>query len=146
MTRLRFLAALLVGISVLLPPPRAESGPSASTVAPASAPPAAVAKTGQMNIAAKPWTGDFDAMLERRVIRFLVPYSRTLYFNDKGRERGLTAELARDFEQYVNKRYASQLGKRPVTVLSDSNDPGQTPGEPAGRAGRHLRGQPDGDR
>lgn len=70
-----------------------------------------------MNIAAKPWIGDFDAMLERRVIRFLVPYSRTLYFNDKGRERGLTAELARDYEQYVNKRYASQLGKRPVTVL-----------------------------
>ena len=117
MTRLRFLAALLVGISVLLPPARAESGPSAPTVAPASAAPAIVAKTRQMNIAAKPWTGDFDAMLERRVIRFLVPYSRTLYFNDKGRERGLTAELARDFEQYVNKRYASQLGKRPVTVL-----------------------------
>jgi membrane-bound lytic murein transglycosylase MltF len=117
MTRLRFLAALLVGISVLLPPARAESGPSAPTVAPASAAPAIVAKTRQMNIAAKPWTGDFDAMLERRVIRFLVPYSRTLYFNDKGRERGLTAELARDFERYVNKRYASQLGKRPVTVL-----------------------------
>src|SRR3954453_15109627 len=114
MTRLRFLAALLVGISVLLPPPRAESGPSASTVAPASAPPAAVAKIRQMNIAAKPWIGDFDAMIERPVIRFLVPYSRTLYFNDKGRERGLTAELARDYEQYVNKRYASQLGKRPV--------------------------------
>ena len=117
MTRLRFLAALLGGISLLLPPPRAESGPSAFTVAPASAPPAAVAKTRQLNIAAKPWIGDFDAMRERRVIRFLVPYSRTLYFNDKGRERGLTAELARDYEQYVNKRYASQLGKRPVTVL-----------------------------
>jgi membrane-bound lytic murein transglycosylase MltF len=117
MTRRRFFAALLVGISVLLPPARAESGPSAPTIAPASAPPGAVAKTRQMNIAAKPWTGDFDAMLERRVIRFLVPYSRTLYFNDKGRERGLTAEFARDFERYVNKRYASHLGKRPLTVL-----------------------------
>ncbi|CAN7804101.1 transglycosylase SLT domain-containing protein [Paraburkholderia hospita] len=117
MRRLRFLAILLAGISVLLPPAPAGSGPNASAVAPASAPPAAVAKPRQMNIAAKPWIGDFDAMLERRVIRFLVPYSRTLYFNDKGRERGLTAELARDYEQYVNKRYASQLGKRPVTVL-----------------------------
>ena len=99
MTRLRFIGTLLVGIYLLLSPPRAESGASESTVAPASSPPAAVAKTRQMNIAAKPWTGDFDAMVERRVIRFLVPYSRTLYFNDKGRERGLTAELARDFER-----------------------------------------------
>ena len=35
----------------------------------------------------KTWTGDFDGMLERRLIRFLVPYSRSLYFVDKGRER-----------------------------------------------------------
>jgi membrane-bound lytic murein transglycosylase MltF len=117
MTKLRFLAALLVGISVLSPPARAESGPGASAVTQASSPPAAVAKARQLNLATKPWTGDFDAMLERRSIRFLVPFSRTLYFNDKGQERGLTAELARDFERYVNKRYASRLGKRPVTVF-----------------------------
>jgi hypothetical protein len=35
--------------------------------------------------------GDFDAMVERRVVRVVVPYSRTLYYNDKGRERGITA-------------------------------------------------------
>jgi hypothetical protein len=40
-------------------------------------------------------------MLERRSIRFLVPFSHTLYFNYKGREHGLTAEFARDFERYV---------------------------------------------
>ena len=39
------------------------------------------------------WKGDFDGMVERRQIRVLVPYSRTLYFNDKGRERGMTADL-----------------------------------------------------
>jgi membrane-bound lytic murein transglycosylase MltF len=117
MTRLRFLAALLLGISVLSSSARAASEPSASAVTQASSPPAVVAKARQLNLAVKPWTGDFDAMIERRSIRFLVPYSRTLYFNDKGRERGLTAELARDFERYVNKRYASQLGKRPVTVF-----------------------------
>ena len=55
-------------------------------------------------------------MLERRLIRVLVPYSRTLYYNDKGRERGITAELVRDFEQWINKKYAKKLGKRPVTV------------------------------
>jgi membrane-bound lytic murein transglycosylase MltF len=55
-------------------------------------------------------------MLERRMIRVLVPYSRTLYFVDKGHERGITAELVRDFERYLNKKYAKQLGKRPLTV------------------------------
>ena len=62
------------------------------------------------------WSGDLDGMLERRMIRVLVPYSRSLYYNDKGRERGVTAELVRDFEMHLNKKYAGQLGKRPVTV------------------------------
>jgi hypothetical protein len=43
----------------------------------------------------KPWKGDFDGMLERRVIRFYVPYSRSLYFLDKGKERGVSATLTR---------------------------------------------------
>ncbi len=67
-------------------------------------------------VANKPWTGDFDRMLERRMIRVDVPYSRSLYFNDKGRERGLAAELVRDFERWLNQKYAKQLGKRPLTV------------------------------
>lgn len=91
--------------------------PSVLAQAPATtAQPSAPPKPRQLVIDIKPWTGDFDRMLERRVIRVLVPYSRTLYYNDKGRERGLTAELVRDFENYINKKYAKQLGKRPVTV------------------------------
>ena len=64
----------------------------------------------------KPWSGDFDGMLERRMIRVLVPYSPTLYYNDKGHDRGITAELVRDFERYINKKHARKLGKRPITV------------------------------
>jgi len=88
--------------------------------------------TRHLNIATKPFTGDFDQMLERRTIRVYAPYSRSLYFIDKGRERGLGAELVRDFERWVNQKYAKQLGKRPLTVyivaatrdklLSDLND------------------------
>jgi len=48
------------------------------------------------------------------MIRVLVPYSRTLYFNDKGRERGLTADAVREFEAYLNKNY--KTANRPVTV------------------------------
>ena len=70
----------------------------------------------QLSLERQPWQGDFDAMLERRLIRVLIPYSRTLYFNDQGRERGLTAENVRDFERYLNTKYAKQLGKRPLTM------------------------------
>jgi membrane-bound lytic murein transglycosylase MltF len=93
--------------------------PSALAQAPApaaTAQPSAPPKPRQLVIDVKPWTGDFDRMLERRIIRVLVPYSRTLYYNDKGRERGLTAELVRDFENYLNKKHAKALGKRPLTV------------------------------
>jgi membrane-bound lytic murein transglycosylase MltF len=65
----------------------------------------------------KEWKGDFDGMVKRRHIRVLVPYSRTLYYNDKGRERGITADLVRDFERYINKKHAKELGKRPITVF-----------------------------
>jgi membrane-bound lytic murein transglycosylase MltF len=70
----------------------------------------------QLAITNKPWYGDFDKMLERRMIRVYAPYSRSLYYVDKGRERGLTAELVRDFERWLNEKYARQLGKRPLTV------------------------------
>ncbi|MGH8616085.1 MAG: transglycosylase SLT domain-containing protein [Burkholderiales bacterium] len=62
------------------------------------------------------WKGDFDGMLKRRMIRVLVPYSRSLYFTEKGRERGITADFVRDFERYLNKKYAKELGKRPITI------------------------------
>lgn len=63
------------------------------------------------------WKGDLDGMIERRAIRVLVPYSRTLYFNDKGRERGLSADFIRDFERFINRKYQKQLAKRPITVF-----------------------------
>ena len=50
------------------------------------------------------------------MIRVYAPYSRSLYYVDKGRERGIAAELVRDFERWVNQKYAKQLGKRPLTV------------------------------
>jgi membrane-bound lytic murein transglycosylase MltF len=65
----------------------------------------------------KPWTGDFDGMLERRAIRVLVPYSRSLYFNDRGRERGIAADTVRGFESWLNRKYAKTLGNRPLTVM-----------------------------
>ena len=68
------------------------------------------------DVSAKAWSGDFDGMLERRDIRMLAPYSRTLYYVEKGKAHGLTADLARDFETYLNKKHAKALGARPITV------------------------------
>jgi len=87
-----------------------------SVAAKASAAEKDVATARGLSVANKPWTGDFDKMIQRRMIRVYVPYSRSLYFNDKGRERGLSAELVRDFERWLNKKYAKQLGKRPLTI------------------------------
>jgi membrane-bound lytic murein transglycosylase MltF len=78
--------------------------------------PAAPAKLRALPLQAKPWKGDFEQMLDRRVIRVAVPHSRTLYFVDKGRERGITADNVRDFERYINQKHAKRLGNRPLTV------------------------------
>src|SRR5262245_44178768 len=70
----------------------------------------------QASTESKGWTGDFDGMLERRDIRVLVPYSRSLYFVENGKEHGLTAELAHDFETYLNSKHSAELGGRPIKV------------------------------
>jgi membrane-bound lytic murein transglycosylase MltF len=103
------LVALVLGAAM---PCIAQQAPVAP--APATKPATSPAATRQLSLANKVWTGDFDKLLERRMIRVLVPYSRSLYFSDKGRERGLAANLVREFEQYVNRKY--KTGKRPLTV------------------------------
>jgi membrane-bound lytic murein transglycosylase MltF len=74
-------------------------------------------KTRSLSLQAKQVSGDFDEILKARNRRIivLVTYSRTLYFNDKGQERGLVAEMARDFERYINLKY--KTGARPITVV-----------------------------
>src|SRR5215469_662700 len=61
-----------------------------------------------------PFTGDFDAMLDRRLIRLVVPYSRTLFFQDKGTIYGTTAAVAQLIEDWINKSF--KLGARQLTV------------------------------
>jgi membrane-bound lytic murein transglycosylase MltF len=91
------------------------ANPGPAHAADAAKPPAA-ASPRQLVVTSDPWKGDFDQMVERRSIRVLVPYSRTLYYTDKGRERGITAELVREWERYIGRKYAKHLGKRPLTV------------------------------
>jgi len=57
---------------------------------------------------ATPWTGDFDSMAERKVIRALVPFSSTFFFLDGGTVRGLAVEILGQFEQALNKGRAKK--------------------------------------
>jgi membrane-bound lytic murein transglycosylase MltF len=56
----------------------------------------------------KPWTGDLDGMIKRRLIRVLTVYSKTFYFTDKGTQRGSTYDLFRLFEEDLNKKLAKE--------------------------------------
>jgi membrane-bound lytic murein transglycosylase MltF len=52
--------------------------------------------------AMKTWTGDWDGMVARNRVRVLVPFSKTFYFLDGGRQRGITYDLMKIFEKQIN--------------------------------------------
>ena len=68
------------------------------------------------------WTGDFDNMIERRVIRALVPFSKTFYFLDGPHPRGLTYEGLKEFETYINKKLKKKHLKVHVVIIPTARD------------------------
>jgi len=67
--------------------------------------------------------GDLDAMIERRTIRALVPYSRTFYFLDRnGTQRGLSHAFMQAFEQHLNERLDRGLLKVAVVLVPVTRD------------------------
>ena len=71
----------------------------------------------------KQWLGDFDGMRKRRVVRILVPYSRTFYFIDKGgKQFGLTYETGHAFDEWINKKYKTKNLRIAVVFIPVSRD------------------------
>jgi membrane-bound lytic murein transglycosylase MltF len=70
----------------------------------------------------KPFTGDFDAMVKRRLIRAGVVFNRTQYFIDKGVQRGISYESIQLFEEQLNKRLKTGLMKVHVAIVPLSRD------------------------
>src|SRR5262245_24469433 len=82
----------------------------------ASEPPAATPETKRERALATQlytYSGDLDGLLELRAIRVLVPYSRTLFFHDRGQALGASAQAAHELERLLNKKHP---GKPPFTV------------------------------
>jgi membrane-bound lytic murein transglycosylase MltF len=65
--------------------------------------------------ALEPWTGTFDRMVERSMIRVAIPVSLATYFMDGKLQKGPTYDQTQEFEKYLRK----QLGKpaRNLTVV-----------------------------
>jgi membrane-bound lytic murein transglycosylase MltF len=70
----------------------------------------------------KKWSGDFDGMAERHLIRALVPYSKTFYFLDGADQRGITYELLKEFETHVNKELQRKSLKVSLVVIPTKRD------------------------
>ena len=89
------------------------------------------------------WKGDFDGMLERRLIRVLVPQPHAVPKRQGPRTRHQCRGRARAFEQYLNKKYAKQLASGPDAV-SGADHLRRTVARCRPRPGRDIAaGQPD---
>jgi membrane-bound lytic murein transglycosylase MltF len=60
----------------------------------------------------KPFTGDLDQLVKRRVVRIGVTYNRTFYFVDKGVQRGIAYEYGQLMQARLNKRFKAGTSNR----------------------------------
>ncbi len=78
------------------------------TAANEQATPAGEPKATTLQVGSCAWTGDFDGMVKRRVIRVLVPHSKTFYYVENGRARGVSSDIIDALEQEINKDLKSK--------------------------------------
>lgn len=68
------------------------------------------------------WKGDLDGMQQRRVIRILTVYGPPRYFLDGAREQGLTFELFKMFEDFINQRLGQKAARIHVVFIPVARD------------------------
>jgi membrane-bound lytic murein transglycosylase MltF len=107
------LSALLISAcdSAKPPPPAAPEpiAPSPASVSVSAAEPAAAPTR------LPTWTGDLPALIEKRVVRMLVVYSKTFYFIDQGQQRGITYDFGMELEKALNAGNKDRT--RPIRVV-----------------------------
>jgi membrane-bound lytic murein transglycosylase MltF len=68
------------------------------------------------------FTGDLDEMAEKRLIRVLMPYSRTFYFFDGAQPRGISYDLVKLFDTFINEKFKTKHLKIHVLVLPTARE------------------------
>ena len=81
-----------------------------------------VKETYALDLPSKSWLGDLDGMTVRRQIRVLVVYSKTLYFVDKGVQRGISYDSFREFEEQFNTKLKTKHIRVNVVFIPISRD------------------------
>lgn len=65
----------------------------------------------------RPWKGDLDRMIERRVVRLLTVFSPMYYYLDGAEQRGIVYESAVQFEKELNKALNRRRLKVRVVIV-----------------------------
>ncbi len=61
----------------------------------------------------EPWRGDFDGMVERRIVRAVVPFGGYQFYYENGRPKGAAYDLLQRMESHINR----ELGRRNIKVF-----------------------------
>ena len=125
---------LLAGLSLAGQQAASQEAPSAGVAPPAP----------DYSRALQPWVGDYEGMVERRMVRIAVPYSMTHYLLDGATERGISAARGRQLEAAINRK--ENLRTRLVQRAARANAYGGSqlvPVETPGGKLRRLRHGPD---
>lgn len=70
----------------------------------------------------KPFTDDFDQMEKRRLVRIIVPYSKTIYFIDKGAQYGTAVDFGRELEKVINAGHKKEIERIRVAFIPTARD------------------------
>jgi len=115
--------ACLAAVAACGGAPEPESGPTGAPVeATAPAPTVDIPESGVAAVALAKWTGDFDGMVERRLIRVLTTYSKTQFFIDQGTQRGLVPDAFKLFEEDLNRKLKSKHLRVQVVIVPVAHD------------------------
>ena len=65
----------------------------------------------------KPWKGDLDEMVKRRVVRVLLPFRRPEFFYMDGHPAGILQEAFQELERVLNTKYKTTAANRIIVAL-----------------------------
>ncbi len=120
----------LAGACSKAPPQAATAAPAppalagvAAPAAPAPAlPPDIISGSDALPIKLGRRTGDLDVMMRERNIRALVVISRTEFFYDKGKPRGITYEALEEFQRFLNAKFKTRALKTTIVWIPVRSD------------------------